>query len=242
MRKIVGVAFFIYAVILGAGGTAYYVLSQQPPKQPPVQQEQAAQQPSAQEQAQAQAEEQRRAQERAEKRRQEAERNQRMNALIEKLGFENAGGATFYGYPSDALPQPGLYFRPYVCYTGQSASIQIDIFYHYEITDGTDTAWIHGNRFALICDGTRADFVVEPKKRHDAIAPDASGLSEHVVLKATPAMLDMIQNAALADTVSIQYYNTADGKARTQTLSSSAMEHLRDVVALYNLMVQSSES
>lgn len=230
MKKIIGIAFCAYAVIIGAGGAAYYVLSQRPA--PPAAQQTAQREPTAAEQAEAQ----RREQELAAKRAREAELAAQVDALQQQLGSTLRNGVTYYGFPDQSMPAPGVYLRPYTCYDGQGLNVKVDIFYHYTIDDGTNIAWIHGDHLAVSCDGQSYDFPLDGKTRHDITASDASGLSEHYVLTAKTDMLKMLQQAGQAGNVTIRYYQAANGKARTHTLTTAERQHIRDVMQLYKLM------
>lgn len=231
MRKVVGVALFIYAVMLGAGGTAYYVLSQrQPPA--PVETQPVEKGPTPEELAEAQ----RREAERAAKRAREEELAQQVDALKQQLGSKIVNGVTYYGFPSREMPAPGVYLRPYTCYDGNGLNVKMDIYYHYTIDDGTNIAWIHGDHLAVNCDGQSYDFALNKQNRHDITASDATGLSEHYVMTATEPMLSMLKQAAQAESVSIQYYQAANGKVRSHTLTADERVHIAQVMQLYKLM------
>lgn len=49
-------------------------------------------------------------------------------------------------------------------------------------------------------------------------------------------MIQMLQQTAKSDTVTLQYYQAASGKVRSHHMTSSELQHLRDVVRLYELM------
>lgn len=232
MKKIVLIALFIYALIIAAGGAAYYMLSQR--QEPAVQTE--AQQQAAQKAAEEKAAAEKRAAERAAKQAQKADRSQKIDELKEKLGYTNGTTGTWYGFPSQEIPAPGFYLRPYVCHSGQAVTLKLNLYYRYKIDDGTNLAWIHGDHFAVTCDGAAYDFPLNPKERHDGTDADASGLSEQYAIEASGDMIQMLQQTAKSDTVTLQYYQAASGKVRSHHMASSELQHLRDVVRLYELM------
>lgn len=236
MKKIILAAIACYVVILAAGGTAYFVLSEQKAELP---REETTQGESVSREAQAAKERAEAAKAREEAAKQEiaareAKEKERA-ALTQLVTVEKKNGLTLYTGDYPKKPAPGVYLRPFIVSDGVSSALKFDVYYYYDINDPAQTAWIHGDALTVTVDGETYHLMFSAHDRRDKMSTDAESLAENYVHDATEQEIALLRAIGKASSVRITYYRQASGDARSQTLTSEDIQKIRAMVALYDL-------
>lgn len=168
----------------------------------------------------------------------EAERKaaqQRVDNIRAHLKSETIDGVTYYTYPQEK-PADGLSLEPLLA-DGDFAQVRCNLLYFYNINDGTNTAWIHGDHLRLEADGEAHTWALDPQRRHDRVARDAESLEELYQIPIEASEIPLLQAAAHADEASITYWQ-AGGKERSHALTAKEKARLGEIVELYTLLQQ----
>lgn len=226
MRKIVIGLVFTAAVLVVAAGLTFYRLQSRPTEAPgAVKQTERALTPE-EERLKREREERERAREK--ERAEQKALDESIDAARAGIPSETRGGNTYYKFNEDK--SRGLYFVP-ILVDGKRQRFIMDIVYHYDIHDGTNLAWLHGESFTIDADGSVMQWKIDGEKRHDHIAPNAESLTERCQ---DTINADDMRRIAQASTVTLYY--TGEGKTRTRQISSSEHEEIRRLVALHDLL------
>lgn len=168
----------------------------------------------------------------------EAERKaaqQRVDEIRAHLKSETIDGVTYYTYPQEK-PADGLSLEPLLA-DGDFTQVRCNLLYFYNINDGTNTAWIHGDHLRLEADGEAHTWNLDPQRRHDRVARDAESLEELYQIPIEASEIPLLQAAAHADEASITYWQ-AGGKERSHALTTKEKARLGEIVELYTLLQQ----
>ena len=228
MKKILLTAIAVYAVIVIAGATAYFLL-RDPPATPPARHEvttsaakssgevpdtksgEAAKAPTS-----------------------SAQEKQTADAIITGMKVENRGGITLYTYDYPKKPAPGVYLRPFLVTDGAAWVLKFDLYYYYNISDPQKTAWIHGDSINVNVGGKTYNLRFLAHDRRDKMSPDAENLAESYVHDATEDELSVLRALAQAGSGSITYYQQEGGAQRSHEFTSEEITRIRNVLTLYD--------
>ena len=228
MKKILLTAIAVYAVIVIAGATAYFLL-RDPPATPPARHEvttsaakssgevpdtksgEAAKAPTS-----------------------SAQEKQTADAIITGMKVENRGGITLYTYDYPKKPAPGVYLRPFLVTDGVAWALKFDLYYYYNISDPQKTAWIHGDSINVNVGGKTYNLRFLAHDRRDKMSPDAENLAESYVHDATEDELSVLRALAQAGSGSITYYQQEGGAQRSHEFTSEEITRIRNVLTLYD--------
>lgn len=228
MKKILLTAIAVYAVIVIAGATAYFLL-RDPPAAPPARHEvttsaakssgevpdtksgEAAKAPTS-----------------------SAQEKQTADAIITGMKVENRGGITLYTYDYPKKPAPGVYLRPFLVTDGVAWALKFDLYYYYNISDPQKTAWIHGDSLNVNVGGKTYNLRFLAHDRRDKMSPDAENLAESYVHDATEDELSVLRALAQAGSGSITYYQQEGGAQRSHEFTSEEITRIRNVLTLYD--------
>lgn len=141
---------------------------------------------------------------------------------------ETRGDNTYYKFNEDKTR--GLYFAP-ILVDGKQQRFIMDIVYYYDIHDGTNLAWLHGDTFAIHADGIPMQWKIDGERRHDNIAPNAESLTERY-----QDSIDIDDMRRIAEAHTVTLYYTGEGKTRTRVISATEQEEIQRLVALFDLL------
>lgn len=225
-KKIIAIACGVYVLILLIGGAVYFSLSQQTAQNAAEQSTETVSQTAKTEKNNAA---------------EEKVRDQKEKELLANLTVEDHGALTLYTNDYPKKPSPGVYLRPFVATDGSRYVLKFDLYYYYNIKDGEQTAWIHGDTLDVDIDGTRQTLDFVPQERWDKMSQDAENLAENYVQDATPTELTILKRIGQAKSVTLHYYQKESGEGRSQQLTQEEMTKIRNMVAFYKLKQQDTE-
>ena len=228
MKKILLTAIAVYAVIIIAGATAYFLL-RDPPVPPPARAEvttsaaaHAGEVPDT------------KSGEAAKAPTTSKQEKQTADAIIAGMKVENRGGITLYTYDYPKKPAPGVYLRPFLVTDGAAWVLKFDLYYYYNISDPQKTAWIHGDALNVSVGGKTYNLRFLAHDRRDKMSPDAENLAESYVHDATEDELSVLRALAQAGSGSITYYQQEGGVQRSHEFTSEEITRIRNVLTLYD--------
>lgn len=240
MKKshIIIVAIGIYLSIMIAGGTAYYVVSQQ---QAILAQKKAEAGDDAPQAKKAQKEKEKeskkkRDMEREKKKAVEQERRKRMKQLKDKMTSVSRGGIVYYLFPAPEKQDSGVFLRPFIQEGAESSVLKNDVFYYSSVEDD-DYGWVHGDHLMIRADGWETTLGFDPSVRRDKLGSGAESVTEHFVVDAGPEALEALKMVGSAGSASVYFYQ-AGAAGVFHELGREEIRHIHDMVELYELMRQ----
>lgn len=228
MKKILLTAIAVYAVIVIAGATAYFLL-RDPPAAPPARHEVATSTAKSSDEVP-----DTKSGEAAKAPTSSAQEKQTADAIITGMKVENRGGITLYTYDYPKKPAPGVYLRPFLVTDGVAWALKFDLYYYYNISDPQKTAWIHGDSINVNVGGKTYNLRFLAHDRRDKMSPDAENLAESYVHDATEDELSVLRALAQAGSGSITYYQQEGGAQRSHEFTSEEITRIRNVLTLYD--------
>ncbi|MCI6231181.1 MAG: hypothetical protein MR630_00950 [Selenomonas sp.] len=228
MKKILLTAIAVYAVIVIAGATAYFLL-RDPPAAPPARHEVATSTAKSSGEVP-----DTKSGEAAKAPTSSAQEKQTADAIITGMKVENRGGITLYTYDYPKKPAPGVYLRPFLVTDGVAWALKFDLYYYYNISDPQKTAWIHGDSINVNVGGKTYNLRFLAHDRRDKMSPDAENLAESYVHDATEDELSVLRALAQAGSGSITYYQQEGGAQRSHEFTSEEITRIRNVLTLYD--------
>ena len=231
-KTIIIAALFLYIIIIGAGVAAYFVISNQPPKETAEKKEVVTAEQTSEPQVKEETPEEKIPPKPEEPKEAQPSVEDEIDKLTATMEEKVRGGVTYYTYPYPDKPESGVYLRPFVAVGKETALLKNDVYYYYSIDDAVASAWIFGDHLYIEADGYTADIYLDPEYMRKRMAQDATWLSENHVRNADENTVQALEKIGSATRAVITYYK-AGGNSRSQELSREDKRRIKNMVALY---------
>ena len=228
------IALFFLLVALMTGGLVYYEYTHPKETEHAAALLQGKEIPSPEEEAAREAERAAREQKYLAEEKARQERAAHIEKLKEGMDRDDVGGYTWYSYPSEKEPSPGLHLEPLLGH-GASAALRCTILYRYSIHENHSRGWIFGDHLTIAADGYRYTWELEEKRRHDRLAKDAESLRERYQLALDADGVEAFRKAAASRSATFTYWSEKEGKSVSHTLSATEKQRIANMIALYDI-------